>query len=263
MSRLSILAAFVVIVSLPAAAQKTGADKPVFLVTDVAVSDDAGIDRDAARDALATRFGRLKGKIEVRSMAEAKASIDAAALSQMLGDASEDQLSKLEEYVKVDRIVFGRIAKVAGVTEIQVRVFNVAEGVAEVGFARRLKKDASPTMVLTLLDTLADSLLAWTLNTYTDGARSAEAEALAQKKFVKKNPNAEAPATSSGGERFSWLGAVGGAGLGLGVGAVGVVGYSLANGATLDDNDNLPILIAGATVGVIGAGAVIVDALTE
>ncbi len=263
MTRLSALAALAIIVAAgSAAAQKEGGDTPVFLVTEVVVGDDvADVDKDAARDALAVRFGRLKDKIEVRSMSEAKASLDSAALQQLLGSDQQMDLDKIQSYVQVDRIVFGRISTIAGITEVQVRVFNVAEGVAEVGFARRLKASSPPSMVLTVLDTLADSLLAWTINTYTDGEMSAKASALANKKLGGKKPAAEpAPTTSS--SRFSWLGTVGGVGLGAGAAAAGVGAFQ-----ALSDNDasttDIAIIGAGAVVGVLGAVAVGVDVLTE
>ena len=47
-----------------------GGAKPIFLVTDVVVADDVPLQKDVARDVLATRFGRLKDKLEVRSMSE-------------------------------------------------------------------------------------------------------------------------------------------------------------------------------------------------
>ena len=47
--------------------------KPVFLVADVQVGEGVPIDKDSARDVLATRFGRLKDKLEVRSMASSYA----------------------------------------------------------------------------------------------------------------------------------------------------------------------------------------------
>jgi hypothetical protein len=248
---------------LPAAAQRGVSDaKPVFLVTDVVVGDGVDLDRDVARDVLATRFGRIKDKIEVRSMAEAKAGIDAAALAQLLGEGDDDALAKVESYVQVDRIVFGRIAKVAGVIDVQVKVFNVKESVTEVGFARRLAPGASPTMVLTLLDTLADSLLAWTLNTYTDGSRSAAAEKLASKKLAPKKDVVE-PAPSSPGSRFSWLGTVGGLGLGLGAGAAGAAGYSVIENDGVVGETEVALLVTGGIVGAIGAGALLVDVFTE
>jgi hypothetical protein len=247
--------------AVPALAQAAVGDaKPVFLVTDVVVGDGVDIDREVARDVLATRFGRLKDKLEVRSMAEAKASLNAAALAQLLGSGDDSQLSKVEEYVKVDRIVFGRISKVAGIVDVQVKVFNVREGVTEVGFARRLKAGASPTMVLTLLDSLSDSLLAWTINTYTDAAPSAAATRLAGKKLGGKKAEPDVVASSS--SPWSAVGAIGGLGLGLGVGAGGVGVYN-----ALVDNDasgtDIAIIGAGAVVAVIGTVAVVADVLTE
>lgn len=257
--------ALALVASLPVAAQSSATDaRPVFLVTDVAVADDVGVDREAARDVLATRFGRIKDKIEVRSVAEAKAGLDAAALAQLLGDGDDDALAKIESYVQVDRIVFGRITKVAGVTDIQVKVFNVKEGVTEVGFARRLAAGAPPSMVLTLLDGLADALLVWTLNTYTDGSRSAAAEKLAAKKLTPKKDTAEpAPSPAPSGSRFSWLGTVGGLGLGLGAGAAGAAGYAVIENDGVVGDTELALLITGGVIGALGAGALIVDVVTE
>jgi len=263
MNRLFPLAACALVcfsAAVPALAQAEVSDaKPVFLVTDVVVGDGVDIDPEVARDVLATRFGRLKDKLEVRSMAEAKASLDAAALAQLLGSGDDSQLSKVEEYVKVDRIVFGRISKVAGIVDVQVKVFNVREGVTEVGFARRLKAGASPTMVLTLLDSLSDSLLAWTINTYTDAAPSAAATRLAGKKLGGKKAEPDMVASSS---PWSAVGAIGGLGLGLGVGAGGVGVYN-----ALVDNDasgtDIAIIGASAVVAVIGTVAVVADVLTE
>lgn len=255
--------ALALLASLSAAAQSGVSDaKPVFLVTDVVVAEDVGIDREVARDVLATRFGRIKDKIEVRSMAEAKAGMDAAALAQLLGEGDDDALAKVEQYVQVDRIVFGRITKVAGVIDLQVKVFNVKESVTEVGFARRLAAGSSPTMVLTLLDTLADSLLAWTLNTYTDGSRSAAAEKLASKKLTPKKDVVE-PAPASSGSRFSWLGTVGGLGLGLGAGAAGAAAYSVLENDGVVGETETALLITGGVIGALGAGALIVDLVTE
>lgn len=249
--------------SLPLAAQSgVSDDRPVFLVTDVVVADGVDIEREVARDVLATRFGRLKDKIEVRSMAEAKAGIDAAALAQLLGEGDDNALTKVEQYVQVDRIVFGRISKVAGVIDVQVKVFNVRESVTEVGFARRLAAGSSPTMVLTLLDTLADSLLAWTINTYTDGTRSTAASALAGKKLTPKKDVTPEPAATTSGSRFGWLGTVGGIGLGLGAGAAGAAGYGILNGGEVGDAE-VGLLVTGGVIGVLGAGAIVVDALTE
>lgn len=252
---------FAFLVALPGLAQSGVSDaKPVFLVTDVVVQDGVDIDRNAARDVLATRFGRLKDKIEVRSMAEARAGVDAAALAQLLGEGDDNALARVEQYVKVDRIVFGRISKVGGVIDVQVKVFNVAESVTEVSFGRRLAAGASPSMVLTLLDNVADSLLAWTINTYTDAKRSAAAERMAAKKLPPKVEPAPAPSSSS---RFSWLGTVGGVGLGLGAGAAGAAGYSILNNDGAVGDTEVALLVTGGVIGVLGAGAVVVDVLTE
>ena len=262
MNRLSALAlaAFCSTAAWPVFAQTGASDaKPVFLVTDVVVADGVAIDREVARDVLATRFGRLKDKIEVRSMAEAKATLDAAALAQLLGSGDENQLARVEGYVNVDRVVFGRISTVAGVVDVQVKVFNVREGVTEVGFARRLKAGASPTMVLTLLDSLADSLLAWTINTYTDAAPSAAANKLAGKK-LGGTPAASAVVAAS--SPWSAVGALGGLGLGLGLGAGGVGVYN-----AVVDNDassiDVAVIGAGAVVATIGVVAVVADVMTE
>ena len=262
MNRLSALAlaAFCSTAAWPVFAQTGASDaKPVFLVTDVVVADGVAIDREVARDVLATRFGRLKDKIEVRSMAEAKATLDAAALSQLLGSGDENQLARVEGYVNVDRVVFGRISTVAGVVDVQVKVFNVREGVTEVGFARRLKAGASPTMVLTLLDSVADSLLAWTINTYTDAAPSAAATKLAGKKLGGTPVKSAVVASSS---PWSAVGALGGLGLGLGLGAGGVGVYN-----AVVDNDassiDVAVIGAGAVVATIGVVAVVADVMTE
>ena len=262
MNRLSALAlaAFCATAAWPVFAQTGASDaKPVFLVTDVVVADGVAIDREVARDVLATRFGRLKDKIEVRSMAEAKATLDAAALSQLLGSGDENQLARVEGYVNVDRVVFGRISTVAGVVDVQVKVFNVREGVTEVGFARRLKAGASPTMVLTLLDSVADSLLAWTINTYTDAAPSAAATKLAGKKLGGTPVKSAVVASSS---PWSAVGALGGLGLGLGLGAGGVGVYN-----AVVDNDassiDVAVIGAGAVVATIGVVAVVADVMTE
>jgi hypothetical protein len=137
--------------------------KPIFLVADVVVGDGVPINKDAARDVLATRFGRLKDKIEVRSFAEAKATIDAVAMAQMMGSGDDADLARIESYMQVDRLVIGRVTQIAGTIDLQVKVFNVKEGVTEVAFARRLGKSADRSLILTMLDTLADSLLAWTI----------------------------------------------------------------------------------------------------
>ena len=248
--------------SLSAVAQTEGPPegKPIFLVTDVVVADDVPLEKEAARDVLATRFGRLKDKLEVRSMSEARASLDNAAMQQLLGSGDEDDLAKVEQYMAVDRLVIGRISMVAGIVDVQVKVFNVKEGVTEVGFARRLGKNADRSMILTLLDTLADSLLAWTINTYTDGSMSKEATALANKKLGKKK-DADVPADIAPSP-WSPLGAVGGAAIGGGL-------VALAGGTALTIQDQQPssldlgLLIGGGAAVVLGGVLIGIDVATE
>ncbi len=246
--------------SLSAAAQSDVPvdSKPVFLVTDVVVADDVPLEKDAARDVLATRFGRLKDKLEVRSMSEARASLDNAAMQQLLGSGDENDLARIEQYMAVDRLVIGRISMVAGIVDVQVKVFNVKEGVTEVGFARRLGKNADRSMILTLLDTLADSLLAWTINTYTDGSLSDEAKALANKKLGGKKKDVVVAQSSP----WSPLGAVGGGLIGAGL-------ASVAGGTALTMQDqqasslDLSLLIGGGAAAVLGGVLVVVDGATE
>ncbi|MBI1946712.1 MAG: hypothetical protein HYS27_13525 [Deltaproteobacteria bacterium] len=231
--------------------------KPVFLVTDVVVGEGLGIDKDAARDVLANRFGRLKDKIEVRSLSEVKSTLDRAAMAQMLGTTESDgDLAKIGEYVVVDRIVFGRIAQVAGVTEVQVKIFNTKDGVTEAGYSRRLKAGAPPQLVLTLLDSLADSLLAFAVDAYTDAAPDAKFLALKDKKLTPRQ-------TAVAASPWSMLGVVGGvvAGAGVGVGALG--GHVLANTGEGDPTTGLIILGVGAGATLVGTGLVVADGLTE
>jgi hypothetical protein len=214
--------------------------RPVFLVTDVVVGEGAPVDKETVRDVLATRFGRLKSLLDVRSMAEARASIDAAALAQLTGSGSDEDLARIEQYVQVDRLVLGRVGVVGGVVDLQVKLFNAREGVTEVAFARRLGKDADRAVTLALLDALADSLLAWTVEHYTGGEMSAEAAALKARRFDKKKPTPPA-ATSPWGT----MGIVGAAATGLGV---GVLGAGVAGGVL--DGD-----FGGVDIGMVGGGA--------
>ena len=242
----------------PVLAQKAEGDKPVFLITDVVIGADVAIDREAARDALANRFGRLRGKIEVRSLAEVKTTLDRAAMAQLLGSsASDEDISRIGEYVAVDRLVFGRIHQVAGVTELQVKIFNTKEGVTEVGLSRRLKEGAPPQLVLTLLDTLADGLLAFVLDTYSDGAPSQEFAALKNKKL------APPPAKAAPLGRLSMLAVVGGvvAGAGAGVATVGGIGLLDAGEQAAD----LPVVlaVAGAGAVIVGTALIILDGVSE
>jgi hypothetical protein len=231
------------------------AGKPVFLVTDVVVGDGLPIEKDTARDVLATRFGRIKDKLDVRSMAEARASVDAAALAQLMGGGSDEDMARIENYMQVDRLVLGRVSSIGGVVDLQVKVFNVREGVTEVGFARRLGKNADRTMVLTMLDTLADSLLAWTIQTYTDGAPSTAAQGLKNKKLARK-PEPEALASSS--SPWSGTGVLGGVVAGAGAGLLGVGLYE-----AFADNDvsnlDIGLLAAGGAALLVGGSAVTVD----
>jgi hypothetical protein len=238
----------------PAAAAENA--KPVFLVTEVVVGEGIAIDKDAARDVLANRFGRLKDKIEVRSLGEVKTTLDRAAVAQMLGTSDSDaDLAKIAQYVVVDRLVFGRITQVAGVVEVQVKIFNTKDGVTEAGYSRRLKAGAPPQLVLTLLDTLADNLLAFAVDAYTDAKPSAKFQALQEHKLTPTAP--AAPASP-----WSMLGVVGGvvAGAGLGAGAVG--GYVLGSG---QGDPTLGLVLAGAGAGaaLVGTGLIVVDGLTE
>lgn len=247
----------------PAATDATDAKdaKPVFLVTDVVVADGIDIDKEAARDALANRFGRLKDKIEVRSLAEVKTTLDRAAMAQMLGSSSSDEeVGKIGEYVQVDRLVFGRIHQVAGVTEVQVKLFNAKEGVTEMALSRRLKPGAAPSLILTLLDTLADGMLSWVLDTYTDGAPSAEFAKLKNKKLVKADPAANA-AGAGAGEGMGMLGVVGGVVAGAGVGIATVGGIGLADEG--NQGAQLPVILAASGAGavLVGTTLIIIDGM--
>lgn len=250
------LTALVALLSTTARAQSSAPvdARPVFLVTDVVVGDGIPVDKDAARDALATRFGRLKKLLDVRSMAEARATVDAAALAQLMGGGSDDDLARIENYMKVDRLVLGRIAAVGGIVDLQVKVFNVREGVTEVAFARRLGKDADRAMVLALLDTLADSLLAWTIDHYTDGGPSAEAASLKAHKLGKKAPAAPAPPSPWG-----TTGVVGGVAAGLGAGVLGVGLYDAFSDGEISGVD-IGFIAGGGVALLLGATAVSIDA---
>lgn len=230
--------------------------KPVFLVTEIVVAEGVAVDKDAARDVLANRFGRLKDKIEVRSLAEVKSTLDRAAMAQMLGSSDTDaDLAKISEYVVVDRLVFGRISQVAGVVEVQVKIFNTRDGVTEAGYSRRLKAGAPPQLVLTLLDTLADSLLAFAVDAYTDAAPSSKFEAL-------KNQKLAPPTAVAAASPWSMLGVVGGVVAGAGVGAGALGGYVLGSG---QGDGTLGLVLAGAGAGAaaVGTGLIVVDGLTE
>jgi hypothetical protein len=231
-------------------------EKPVFLVADVVVGEGVPLEKDAARDVLATRFGRLKDKLEVRSLSEAKANIDAVAMQQLMGSGDDADLAKIESYLQVDRLVIGRVTQVGGVIDVQVKVFNTKEGVTEVAFARRLGHDADRSLILTLLDTLADSLLAWTIEHYTDGSMSKEATAMAHKKLTGlKKPEAVADAPP-----WSGLGVTGGVLAGLGTGVATLGGYVLTRPVDPDDAPfGFGLAAGGAAVAVAGVALVVID----
>jgi hypothetical protein len=244
------------------AARAEDQPKPVFLVTDVVVDDGVPIDKDAARDALAQRFGRIKDKIEVRSMGEVKSTLDKAAMAQMLGSNDTD-LSKLTDYVQVDRIVFGRIHQVAGVTEVQVKLFNAKDAVVEWSASRRLKAGAPGSLILTLLDSLGDGLLSFVLDTYTDGAPSAAFTALQNKKIEHHAPAAAAAASAPAKNPWGMLGVVGGVVAGAGIGVATVGGIGLAQQG--NQAGQLPIILAasGAGAALVGTALIVVDGVTD
>jgi hypothetical protein len=190
----------------------------------------------------------------VRSTAEARASIDAAALAQLTGAGSDEDLARIEQYVQVDRLVLGRVGAVGGVVDVQVKLFNAKEGVTEVAFARRLGKDADRAVTLALLDALADSLLAWTIEHYTAGGPSAEGAAMKGRKLDRRRPDAAVASSSP----WSTTGVVGGAAGGLGLGVLGAGIY----GGVVDGDFgavDIGMVGAGAVALVLGATAVSVD----
>jgi hypothetical protein len=246
----------------PASLPDAPLEKPVFLVTQIDVGPGAPIDADAARDVLARRFGRLQGKVDVRSLADVKSTLDQAALAQMLGGEDAGQMEKLQEYVAVDRIVFGAIKVVGGVVDVSVKVFNADEATTEIALSRRVKADAPPSLVLAVLEQLADSLLAWTLQTYGTDTPSAAATAAAAKKLPQRAATvaaAPAPASSS----FGVLTPIGAGLLGAGVGAMGVAGAHLAIEGTEPQSVDLALLGVGALLAVGGGGLVAYDLLVE
>jgi hypothetical protein len=234
---------------------------PTFLVTDIVVDEGVAIDKEQARNVLASRFGRLRDKIEVRSFADVKTTLDQGALNQMTGsDQPDTALANINTYLDVDRLVFGHISKVGGVTEVQVRIFNAREGNTELTLARRMKPDAPPQLVLTLLDSLADGLLAYVLDTYTDAKPSAQYNALAAKKLHHDDP-AAAPA-EAGPKRAGSLGVIGAAVVGAGVGTMGAGSVALGFGS-LDDADTTKaglLILAGGSAALVGSAALLVDA---
>lgn len=247
--------------STAAVAQDQVDARPVFLVTQMEVGPDVPVDAETARDVLVRRFARVKDKVEVRSLAEVKSTLDQAALQQMLGADDGDKLGKMQEYVQVDRIVFGSVKNVGGVIDVAVRVFNAHEATMEISLARRLKADAPPSLVLTVVESLADRLLALTLQTYGGDEASAEHAALAAKKLPKKTaPAAAAPAPTS---TFGALTAIGGGVAAAGVAAAGLAGAHLVVEAANPQAVDFAALGLGTVLVAVGGGLIAWDALVE
>jgi hypothetical protein len=247
----------------PAAAEAAGNVRPSFLVTEIAVGEGVGIEAAAARDALAARFGRLRGKLDVRSYGELKSALDQQALLQLLGEETAD-LATVGGYVDVDRIVFGRIHKVGGLTEVSVRVFHVREATMEMAMARRIAPGKDDSLVLAVLDSLADRLAAWALTTYGDAEPSSKFAELKGKKPSRAAAELPAEAVEAGPPPSPWsfLG-VSGAGLaGVGLGVAGV-GAALTTVEQKPDNLALPIgiMATGAAMFFGGMALVVFDGL--
>lgn len=233
-------------------------ERPVFLVMDVVVGEDVNISAEAARDALAGRFGRLRGKLEVRSLGEVKATLDQQALNQLLGGAGEG-LEQLDRYVDADRVVYGRIHKVGDVTEVSVRVFNVREGVMEMAMSRRLLAGANDALVLSVVDALADRLTVWALNTYGDAAPSSKFAELQNKKVNKRGAaDVAAPAPAS---PWTFLGVGGSALAGVGLGTVGIGAAMVSVDPEPDTVLTSVVMGAGAAAFLGGMTMVIIDGI--
>lgn len=230
-------------------------ERPVFLVTDIVVGEGVGISGEAARDALAGRFGRLRDKLDVRSLGEVKATLDQQALNQLLGEES-GQLEDLGRYLDVDRVVFGRIHQVGGVTEVGVRVFNIKDGAMEMAMSRRLQAGAPGSLVLSVVDSLADRLAVWALSTYGDAAPSDQFAAMKKKKVGQGDRGG---VSSKAASPWSLLGVGGSAIAGLGLGAV-AVGATLVSADPLHDALVPGIIMgAGAATFLGGVGLVVFD----
>lgn len=235
-------------------------ERPSFLVTEIAVGEGVGIEPDAARDALAARFGRLRGKLDVRSYSEVKTALDQQALLQLLGEEAAD-LGEVGGYVDVDRIVFGRIHKVGGVTEVSVRVFHVREASMELAMSRRIAPGRDDSLVLAVLDSLADRLAVWAMTTYGDAEPSGEFAKLKGKKPTRRTGDDVALAPPPPGSPWTFMGVSGGGLAGLGLGVIGV-GAALT---TLDPKPdmaaNLAVMGAGTAMFLGGTALVLVDGL--
>jgi hypothetical protein len=259
-------ALFAVAVAVLAASSARAEDadaRPLFLVTQMDVGADVPVDADTARDVLVRRFARVKDKVEVRSLAEVKSTLDQAALQQMLGGEDGGQLSRMQEYVQVDRIVFGSIKNVGGVLDVAVRVFNVDEGTTEISLARRLKSDAAPSLVLTVVESLADRLLAWTLQTYGGDEPSAAFASLQAKKLPQKADVVRDPAPASSASSFGSLTAIGGGVAAAGVAAAGLAGAHLVVEAANPQAVDFAALGLGTVLVATGAGLIAWDVFVE
>jgi len=175
------------------AARADAAPPVTVLVSDFDVVGSTAIDGETAREVVASRLRRLAGKIDVRSVGEVQSSLDKAALAQMLGGESAEDLESIQRYVQVDRIVTGRVVDVAGVTDVSIRLFHVTEGVMELALSRRVKAGVDPAIVLTVLEGLADHLLAYVVKAYTDGKASQAFEDLKSKKIALRPAKDSAP----------------------------------------------------------------------
>lgn len=232
--------------------------RPVFLVTEIIVEEGVGISSDAARDALAARFGRLRDKLDVRSLGEVRATLDQQALRQLLGGEAED-LEKLADYVDADRVVFGRIHKVGDVIEVSVRVFHVPEGAMEVAMSRRLRAASADSLVLGVVDALADRLTVWALDTYGDATPSAKFAELQKKKVTPRGGGGAVEGERS--NPWSFMGVGGGALATAGLGAVAVGATMVATSPEPDVVVPTIVMGAGAATFLGGMALVIIDGL--
>jgi len=234
--------------------------RPIFLVTEMTVEEGVAISADAARDALAARFGRFRDKLDVRSFGEVKATIDQQALSALLGGEAAD-LDKLGGYVDADRVVFGRVHKVGDITEVSVRVFNVRESAMEIVMSRRIKAGAADSLVLTAVDGLADRLAAWSLTTYGNDAPSAEFEAMKKKTVRRKKAKDEPEVASADASPWSFMG-VGGAGLaGVGLGTIVAGAAMIAVDSQKEAIAPTIVMASGGAVFLGGMTLVIIDGI--
>jgi hypothetical protein len=234
-----------------AAPKALSADRPVVLVTDVVVVGEGPIGVEAATATLTRRFARLNEVLEVRSMVDARAKLDAAAVDQMMG-SDDDGLAVTGKYLQVSRLVLTRIAVIGGITEVQMRLFNTEDASTEVAFGRRIRAGTDPSLVLAALDVLADRMAVWLIDAYGDGGPSEAFEALANKKLTPKD-KAGAPT------KFGWLGLAGGLIAGAGLGAIGGGITAGVVDSSFDTVDIAAVGVGGVAL-LLGGTAVIVDA---